>query len=494
MGKVYLTGAGPGEEGLLTIKGMELLKACDCVIYDHLASEGLLRYAREGCEKIYVGKVAGHHHKKQEEINEILVECAQKYKSVVRLKGGDPFVFGRGGEEAQALQKHQIPFEVVPGVSSAIAVPECAGIPVTHRRVSRSFHVITGHTDNSLEDSEYNYKALAELEGTLVFLMGFSRLGQIARKLIEAGKDRNTPVAVISDGTTEFQRIARGTLCSIEEEVIKSRLSPPAVIVIGETASYQYQGNLGKKRIGVTATEPLQKKLKAAFVREGMEAVPVLTMEIKKTEQMERLGQELDCIEQYQWVLFTSQNAVSLFFEEMKEREIDIRRLGTVKFAVLGSGTAAKLKEYGILADFVPSHYQISVMAHEFAAVVKKEEKVLMPRAVRASTELEKVLEENGISFCNLAIYDVEGKPGRQKMDLEGIEYLAFVSASGVQSFFDEVKKQGICLPEGIKTACIGEVTSQRLKQLYRPANIAAGVNNVNGLAEAVLDYIKNGR
>ena len=494
MGKVYLTGAGPGEEGLLTIKGLALLKECDCVIYDRLASEGLLRYARKGCEKIYVGKEAGHHYRKQEEINEILVECAQKYTTVVRLKGGDPFVFGRGGEEAQILQRHQIPFEVVPGVSSAIAVPECAGIPVTHRRVSRSFHVITGHTDNSLEDTEYNYKALAELEGTLIFLMGFSRLGLIASKLIEAGKDRDTPVAVIADGTTEFQRIARGTLCSIEEEVIKSKLSPPAVIVIGETASFQFQGNQGRKRIGVTATEPLQKKLKAAFGREGIEAVPVFTMKIKKTAQMERLRQELDRIEQYQWVLFTSQNAVSLFFEEMKTKEMDIRRLGKLKFAVLGSGTAEKLKEYGILADFVPSCYQVSVMAHEFATVVKKEEKVLMPRAVQASTELEKILEENGISFCNLAIYDVEGRPGTQKMDLEGIEYLVFVSASGVQSFFEEVKKQGICLPEGIKTACIGKVTSRKLKQLYRPANIVAGVNNVNGLAEAVLEHIKNGR
>lgn len=489
VGMVYLVGAGPGDAGLLTIKGMERLKECDAVVYDRLASEKLLNYVREGCERIYVGKQAGKHYRKQEEINEILVECAKRYKSVVRLKGGDPFVFGRGGEEAEILQKHGIPFEVIPGISSAVAVPECAGIPVTHRRVSRSFHVITGHTDNSLEEETYDYKGLAKLEGTLIFLMGLSRLGQIARRLIEAGKPEVTPAAVIANGTTDCQRIVRGTLGSIEEEVKKSKISSPAVIVIGETAAYQFGGNTGKRRIGVTATDALLRKLETGLRKEGMEAVPVCTMEIKRTEQIKKLRQELQNIEEYQWILFTSQNAVSIFFDVMKDSEIDIRRLGKMKFAVLGSGTAAKLKEYGILADFLPSCYQVSVMIHEFIKVVKKQEKVLIPRAVQGSAELGKVLKENGIAFYNLAIYDVEGKLACHSAALEEIDYLVFVSASGVQAFFEEINKAGIVLPEKIKIACIGMVTCQRLKQLYGQADIVASVNDVNGLVEAIAQY-----
>lgn len=491
MGKVCLVGAGSGDEGLLTIKGMERLKECDAVVYDRLASEKLLDYVPKGCERIYVGKQPGKHCRKQEEINEILVDCAKRHKLVVRLKGGDPFVFGRGGEEVEVLQKHGISFEVIPGISSAIAVPECAGIPVTHRRVSRSFHVITGHTEEPLAEEAYHYKALAEVEGTLVFLMGLSVLGKIAGKLIEAGKAETTPAAVIANGTTDYQCVVRGTLASIEEEVRKSKISSPAVIVIGETVAYQYKDNTRKKRIGVTATEALLKKLKTGLEKENMEVVPVCNMEIKKTEQMERLRQELKRIEEYQWILFTSQNAVTIFFDEMKDLEIDVRRLGRIKFAVLGSGTSAKLKEYGILADFIPSGYRVSVMAHEFSKVTEKGEKVLIPRAVQGSVELEKVLKECGIAFCNVPIYDVAGKIACHKTALEEVDYLIFVSASGVQTFFEEVKKERIVLPEGIKIACIGTVTCQKVKQLYGQADVVASVSDVSGLIDAIVAFEK---
>lgn len=491
MGKVYLVGAGSGDEGLLTIKGMERLKECDAVVYDRLASERLLDYVPKGCERIYVGKQPGKHYRKQDEINEILVDCAKRHKLVVRLKGGDPFVFGRGGEEVEILQKHGIPFEVIPGISSAIAVPECAGIPVTHRRVSRSFHVITGHTEEPLDEESYHYKALAEMEGTLVFLMGLSRLGKIAEKLIASGKAETTPAAVIANGTTDYQCVVRGTLASIEEEVKKSKISSPAVIVIGETAAYQYKDNIRKKRIGVTATEALLKKLKTGLEKENMDVVPVCNMEIKKTEQIEKLRQELSRIEEYQWILFTSQNAVAIFFEEMQDLEIDIRRLGRIKFGVLGSGTSAKLKEYGILADFIPSAYQVSVMAREFSRVAEKGEKVLIPRAVQGSVELENVLKECGIVFCNLPVYDVTGKIACHKAALEEVDYLVFVSASGVQSFFAEIKREGIVLPEGIKIACIGTVTCQKVKQLYGEADVVADVSDVNGLMDAIISFEK---
>lgn len=494
MGKVYLVGAGPGDEELLTIKGMERLKECDAVVYDRLVSEKLLTYVSKGCEKIYVGKQPGKHYRKQEEIHEILVDCAKRHKIIVRLKGGDPFVFGRGGEEVEILQKNGIPFEVIPGISSAIAVPECVGIPVTHREVSRSFHVITGHTKDSFSEETYHYKALAEVEGTLIFLMGFSALGTIARRLIEAGKAKETPAAVIAKGTTDDQCVVRGTLASIEEEVRQSKISSPAVLVIGETAAYQYKDNTRRKRIGVTATEALLKKLKTGLEKEDMDVVPVCDMEIKKTEQMEKLRQELRCIEEYQWILFTSQNAVTLFFEEMKDLEIDIRRLGKMKFAVLGSGTSAKLKEYGILADFIPSGYQVSVMAQEFSRVAEKGEKVLIPRAVQGSVELEKILKDCGIAFCNLSIYDVAGKLVCHRTALEEMDYLVFVSASGVKSFFEEIKREGIVLPEGIRIACIGKITCQKLKRLYGQADIVASVNDVDGLIAAIISFEKMDR
>ena len=241
MGKVYLEGAGPGDAGLITAKGLEKLKKCDAVVYDRLVTEELLDVLSPDCEKIYVGKEAGKHYKRQEEINRILVECAKKHKNVVRLKGGDPFVFGRGGEEIEALRQYNIPYEVIPGVTSAVAVPECAGIPVTHRGVARSFHVITGHTKNSVGSPEYDYETLGKTEGTLVFLMGLSNLGEIADKLIFAGKPANIPVAVISDGTTACQKVVKGRLKNIVEKVNESNLKSPAIIVIGETAEYEYR-------------------------------------------------------------------------------------------------------------------------------------------------------------------------------------------------------------------------------------------------------------
>lgn len=490
MGKVYLVGAGPGDEKLITVKGLEKLKECDAVVYDRLASEKLLDYVREDCEKIYVGKQAGKHYRKQEEINEILAECGRKYNKVVRLKGGDSFVFGRGGEEIETLEKYHIPYEVIPGITSAIAVPECAGIPVTHRAVSRSFHVITGHTNTSQGSPAYDYETLAKLEGTLVFLMGLSNLGQIAEKLMEAGKKETTPVAVIANGTTDRQQTVTGTLLSIAEEVKRSSIPSPAVIVIGDTAAYSYcDDTFPVRRIGVTATKVLQEKLKRGFEEIGMQTVPVCNMELQKTQQMERLRQELQHIEEYQWVVFTSQNAVILFFEELKKEQIDVRKLGQVKFAVLGSGTADKLKEYGLIADFVPSRYQVSVLAEEFVQVVKEQERVLIPRAVQGSPELTRVLAEHQVAFCDLAVYDVAGCLCACMEDFENLDYLIFVSASGVQAFFQEIQEKEFSLPKEVKIACIGKVTCKKLKEMYGQADIVAEVNDVEGLLEAVVKY-----
>lgn len=487
MGKVYLVGAGPGDTGLLTIKGMERLRECDAVVYDRLASEKLLDFVSRDCEKIYVGKQAGKHSKKQDEINQILVDCAKRHPCVVRLKGGDPFVFGRGGEEIEALEKADIPYEVVPGVTSAIAVPECAGIPVTHRGVSRSFHVITGHTEHSARSPEYDYKLLAKLEGTLVFLMGLSNLKEITEKLMEAGMAEGTPAAVIADGTMAGQQIARGCVADIASRVAESEISPPAVIVIGRTAEYDYRySGTFCQHVGMVATKALQQKLAKGFAGMEMEALPVCDMRIKKTGQVCRLRQELRHLEKYQWILFTSQNAVAIFFEEMRQGRIDVRRLGNIKFAVLGSGTADKLWEYGIVPDFIPSRYTVKVFAQEFVQKVMGGGKVLIPRAVQGSSVLTEILEEHHIAFLNLAVYDVTGCLTDYIQMLNRLDYLVFVSASGVQEFFRLLAEHRMSLPEGIKIACIGEITAKKLKECYRQPDIVADASDVDGLLSAV--------
>lgn len=489
MGKVYLIGAGPGDAGLITVKGLEKLKKCDAVIYDRLASEELLEVLSGDCEKIYVGKEAGRHYKKQAEINDILIECAKKYDMVVRLKGGDPFVFGRGGEEIEALSKYKIPYEVIPGVTSAVAVPECAGIPVTHRGVARSFHVITGHTQNSEKGPDYDYETLGKMEGTLVFLMGLSNLKEIADNLIGAGKPADTPAAVISDGTTAYQKTVRGTLGTIDKKVKESNLQSPAIIVIGETAEYEYRySSANYKRVGITATELLWEKLESGFEKLGMQAVSLCNMKVVPTEKMEELDVCLQHLDRYQWILFTSQNAIRLFFQEIKNRQMDMRVLLHLKFAALGSGTAAKLLEYGIRADFIPSVYTVAALGEEFVKIVKEKEKVLIPRALQGSKELTDIFDRENVDYSDLAIYDVVGSITKNIQCLENLDYLVFVSASGVTAFFEELRNRKLSIPEHIRIACIGKITEKRLLKEYGKADIVATVNDVEGL----LDRIKS--
>lgn len=492
MGKVYLVGAGPGDVGLLTLKGMEKLRACDAVIYDRLASEELLDFVSAGCEKIYVGKRSGKHTRKQDEINQILVDCAKRHTCVVRLKGGDSFVFGRGGEEIESLEKEGIPYELVPGVTSAVAVPECAGIPLTHRGVSRSFHVITGHTESSVGSPDYNYKILANLEGTLVFLMGLLNLQEIAQNLISAGMAAYTPAAVIADGTMAGQQTVRGCLFDIASRVIEKGIVPPAVVVIGKTAGFHYRYCGNGPRVGITATKALQDKLKKGLDNMGMDAVTVCNMELEKTAQVEMLRKELHDLQGYQWIVFTSQNAVSLFFEEIKGEGIDIRQLGNIKFAALGSGTAGKLRQYGILADFIPSIYAVQVFADEFVQIVTEGEKVLIPRAAQGSVVLTDVLEKHHIAFSNLPVYDVTGCLTDSVHMLSVVDYLVFVSASGVQEFFRLLEERGISLPERIQFACIGRITAKKLEECCRQADIVADASDVDGLLEAIAASIKH--
>ena len=495
---VYLVGAGPGDPGLITLKGKELLQICDVVIYDRLASFKLLEDLRDDCIKIYVGKEPGHHSKKQEEINRIIVENAQKHKIVVRLKGGDSFVFGRGGEEIEELLKNKIHFEVIPGVTSAISVPECVGIPVTHRGVSQSFHVITGHTGSGGSTLTENYETLAKLDGTLVFLMGLSNLSNIVEKLVLNGKDINTPIAVISNGTMNNEKTVRATLADIVSQVNSAKVVSPAIIVIGNTAKLNFsshtQSPILNLKVGITGTKEIREKLEQGLSKLGVKPYSLCDMHIVETPSISELKEELSSIEHYQWVLFTSKNAIKLFFEKMKDAKIDRRRLNNIQFAVIGLGTKQTLENYGYFADFIPSKFNSVALAVEFSQIISKNERVLIPRALRGSEELTDILNENKILFKEIFIYDVIGKITENIEYIAEMDCLAFASASGVSSFFEGIKEKGIELPIGIQIACLGDVTAEAVKKFNWDADIIADVNYTDGLIAAIGKFKWNDR
>ena len=503
MSKVYLVGAGPGDPNLITLKGLKLIEQCDCIIYDRLSSYELLSHTSNDCEKIYVGKEPGRHYRKQEEINEIIVDAAGRHDIVVRLKGGDPFVFGRGGEEIEKLIDNDIAYEVVPGITSAIAVPLNAGIPVTHREVARSFHVITGHRKDDELLEEIDFANLADTEGTLIFLMGLSNLSTIVKGLIDNGKPHYTPATVISEGTTVYEKTVRGTLSDIVSKVREEGIKSPAVIVIGDTAAKNYHYDEysdkaisfdkkdGEKIVGVTATASLYRKISDTFAKEGVKTALLCDMEVvPDKEAIDSLKGIVvgDGIKEYTWILFTSRNAVTLFFEMFLKERIDYRVLSGVKFAVLGEGTKQALGRYGFSADFIPSKYTLRTLCCEFENVVNVNDKILIPRAKQGSEELKEWKNRWKAKSTVIEIYDVRGRGTEHFKHLRDMSHLVFASASGVTAFMNELKERDISIPSDIKKVCIGEVTSSRLKNYGECIDAVSSVQSVDGLLRAIKD------
>ena len=490
---VYLVGAGPGDPGLLTCKGKTLLEECDAVIYDRLGTGELLEEVKEDCKKIYVGKRAGYHYKKQDEINRILIETARKYKNVVRLKGGDPFVFGRGGVEVLALQEAKIPFMIVPGITSAVSVPELVGIPVTHRKDSRSFHVFTGHACSKEADS---LEHIHREDGTSVFLMGLSHLEEITQKLLLEGMPKDTPAAVIANGTMPSQKVVRATLETIVKEVHLAKLSSPAIIVIGENAKYAFVsdqiGVLAGKKIGIVGTSIMRKKTKHCLEEKGANVYSLLHMQLAATEQMQELKKEMQRIETYQWIAFTSQNAIRLFFEQMKQLKIDHRRLANVRFAVVGSGTKEALERMGFLADYMPEKYTTKALAEGLSQQMQPTQKLLLARAVKGSSQMLTILEENNIDVTNLAIYDVIGKKTENWKYLEDMDVITFFSASGAEAFVNALGKEHLADWENkrkkqkVRIAAIGHVTAKKLLEYGIQTECMPMLCDLSHMAEAL--------
>lgn len=488
-GKVYLIGAGPGDTGLITMKGIEALKEADVVVYDHLASASLLNETKDAAEWIDAGKFAGNHRMKQSEIEQLLIEKAMAGHVVARLKGGDPFIFGRGGEEALALTAAGIDYEVIPGVSSVYSAPAYAGIPITHRGKASSFHVITGHEDPTKGESSLDYDILAREEGTLVFLMGLSRLRQISDQLIEKGKDARTPAAVIASGTTARQRCVTADLSRIAETAEEASIQPPAILVVGdvvnlkEAVDWQQPGPLSGRKILVTATEIIARPLAEYIRRLGGEPVVMSLIGVK--------GQEMSSIKAVltspgkRWLVFTSRNGVRFFFEQMKKEQVDIRSLGDSRIAVMGAGTRKELENWGCYADLVPEQSCSESLAKALCAHAEPDEVICLFRAEEASDVLTKRLREKQYRVVDIPTYRTEIMWKKRELlreMLEDVDAVTFCSASAVSAFVQMTEGHDLVA----KTICIGPVTAQAAKKAGLHIDKVAEQYDLEGLTEAL--------
>lgn len=492
---VYLTGAGPGDIKLITVKALELIKRADCIVYDYLANPGLLRFADKNCKIIYVGKKGGAHTLPQGKINELLVVSAKKYKIVVRLKGGDPFIFGRGGEEALFLKKHKINFEIIPGVTSAIAVPSYAGIPLTERAYNSSVGFITGHEDPTKKESSIDWGALSKGLGTLVFLMGVGNLGLISKRLVEAGKPKNTPVAVIRWGTTSRQKTVIGNLGNIAEVARKNKISPPSIIVVGEVVSLRKQLNwfetkpLFGQKIIVTRTREQASKLSERLDGLGANVFEAPVIKIASLGADKEVRQSLE--EKPDWVFFTSTNGVAEFAQILQRIRKDVRMLNTAKVCAIGSETAKSLRAIGINADYVPSQYYAEALIKHFDSLEFKNCSALILRAKKARDILPQGLRDIGMPVKVISLYDTiiddQTKLLVKEAFKERIDWVTFTSSSTVENFIKLLGKGYQKSLSGIKLASIGPITSQTLTKFGLKPHAEAGVYTIEGLVEAIV-------
>ncbi len=483
---VYLIGAGPGDVGLLTLRACELLRAADVVIYDRLADDAILNFCADA-KKIYVGKEAGRHTLKQSEINRLLVEEARQNKIVVRLKGGDPFVFGRGGEEAIYLRENNLPFEIVPGVTSAIAVPAYAGIPVTHRGIATSFAVITGHEDPSKPESTIHWDKLATAVDTLIFLMGVANLPQIVNKLIEHGRKSDTPAALIRWGTKNSQEVFVTTLA----EVPHATISPPAIFIVGEVVNLREQLKwfetrpLFGKKILVTRARAQASKLSHALKNLGAEVVECPTIKIAApSDNFKALDAAIDILRGFDRLIFTSANGVEKFFERLKIHGLDTRALGGVKIAAIGSATAEKLSSVGIIADIVPKDFVAESLAESLKNLVAGE-KILLARAEIARDVLPDMLKNFGAEVVVVPAYQTLNESPAQ-IDFDALDLVTFTSSSTVKNF---VASYGVDVLKKIPSAAIGTITAKTLENFGVTPAVVAEKFTIDGLVDAIKNF-----
>lgn len=504
-GIVYLVGAGPGDPKLISLRGLECVKRADVLIFDRLANRQLLDEAKKGSEIIYVGKKGGNFTVEQSKINELMVEKAREGKSVARLKGGDGFIFGRGGEEAIWLKRSGVRFEVVPGISSAYSVPAYAGIPVTHRGISSSVAFITGHEDMVKKESSLNWEKIATATDTIVFLMGMKNLGLIVRNLIENGRPENTPVAVIRWGTTPRQKTVIGTLGTIIQDIHNSKISPPAITVVGEVVNlrneldwFENKPLFGKK---IVITRALDQS--AEFCRKieelGAYVIRFPTIITEAVHSSAQIDSSIANLQngKYAYIIFTSANAVKYLFNILSEKRLDLRILGNTKIAAIGKATAKSIESLNLIPDLIPESFVAESAVEGLVKKMEKGQRALFPKAAQTRDIIPDKLGEAGIAVDELTIYKTVLAEEPSSVYLENLlnekpDYITFTSSSTAKNFAKLLGRDNLReFFKAAKIVSIGPITTQTIKDLGFNADIEAKEFTTDGLLQAILKDIE---
>jgi len=498
-GTCYLVGGGPGDLGLVTLRAKECIELADVLVYDALSSPELLNWTKPGCEKIYVGKRAKFHSVPQDQINGIIVAKTQEGKNVVRLKGGDPMIFARGGEEAAELAEAGVNFEIVPGISSTIGGPAYAGIPVTHRDHNTQLTIFTGHEDPTKGFSSVDYAQLAKAPGTKVFVMGVARLREIAASFIEHGAEASTPIALTRWATTGSQKTIVGTLADIADIADRENFSSPAVAVIGTVVNERKKINwfekrpLFGKRIVVTRTREQAGELSKALRDLGADVIELPTIRIEPPTDRQEFAELVTHAHEYNWLVFTSPNGVEHFFDAFFKAFDDARSLGNPRIAAIGAGTAAKIREYRFAVDLIPERFVAEGLIDAFKKEDIENLTMLWVKAAETRDIVGEGLTKLGAIVDECIAYrtvpETEDPTGaRARLEEEGADLITFTSSSTVDHFF----ALGIDWPENCGAASIGPVTSETLRKKGQKPAFEAAQHDIPGLVKAILKHFKN--
>jgi len=500
-GKCFLVGAGPGDLGLVTLRAKECIEQAEVIVYDHLANPEMLAWARDEAEIIYAGKKAGEHALSQEKINALLVEKAREGKRVVRLKGGDPFVFGRGAEEAKAIVDAGIGFEIVPGITSAIAGPAYAGIPVTHRAENSHVTFFTGHEGAEKTENAIDYAALAKLGGTQVMLMGVERIESIAREMLKHGVRENLPVALVRWATTGRQETLTGTLQNIGQRVVDLGFEAPAVAVFGEVVALRESLNwyekrpLSGKRIVVTRTRRQASALSDRFRALGADVIELPTIRIEPPSNLREFAELVQDAHAYDWIVFTSPNGVTAFFDLFFKLYDDAREIGGAKIAAIGPATAQRVKDFHLRVDLQPDKFVAEAVVREFQKQGGVENlRILLARAEKARDVLPKQLSSLGAivdeGFAYRTVAETRDDTGaRRRLLEEGVDLITFTSSSTVENFL----ALGLPWPKRMKVASIGPITSKTARDHGLKVDVESRRHDIEGLTEAIRSFYAKG-
>ena len=498
-----MVGAGPGDPALITLKAVACLRQAEVIVYDYLANEKLLDFAPSEAERIYVGKKAGAHAMSQEQINSLLVDKGRN-AAVVRLKGGDPFIFGRGGEEALVLEAAGIDFEIVPGITSAVAVPAYAGIPLTHRGLASSVAFVTGHEMEGKETSAIHWDRLATSVGTLVFLMGVKNLEHIASQLIACGRAEETPVAVIRWGTTTEQETVTGTLGNIARVAEDAEITPPAIIVVGEVVGLRKQLNWFEKRplfgktVVVTRAREQASEFRSLLESRGARCLEFPTIEVVKPSSWAPLDGAIDGLEDYAWLIFTSVNGVRFFFHRLEERGKDVRSLHGLRLGAIGPKTAAALRERGLQIDLVPSEYRAEAVIDALGEEEVRGKRFLLPRAAKAREILPEKLKEMGGQVDVVVAYETvrpssRAEEVRHLLFKGDISCITFTSSSTVENFSAMFPDENLLsLVGNTIIACIGPITAETARRYGFEVTIMPADYTIEALASEIVEYFSH--